>query len=209
MKMQLLYALAVIFFASVTARAEEKGETPLHKAKVGDFLVYKVTSKSGEESLTYEGTARHVLTAKTDKQARLEITRNLGAKSAMTFKFGLQLSEANDALYFSLFRPASLGLELKEGDEVTENLGKKIGEGKEKVSLGDKNYDCTWLTFRKGSESRHQKVESEIKVWLCPTVPLTGIVKMEVKDARSSKGNPSKGTKLSTVIELMESGNQK
>ena len=58
---------------------------------------------------------------------------------------------------------------------------KKTGEGKEKIKIDDKTYDCTWFSAKGVVEIVGDKINSEIKVWVATSAPLGGLVKMETK----------------------------
>lgn len=74
----------------------------------------------------------------------------------------------------------------------------KTDEGKEQIKIGDKTYDCTWVKGKLVGELGTLKLEGEVKIWVSKTVPLTGLVKVEMK-----------ADEVHMLIELTESGNQK
>ena len=74
----------------------------------------------------------------------------------------------------------------------------KTGDGKEKIVVGGKTYDCNWMSGKVVADAGGKKFESEIKVWLSKSVPLSGMVKMEMK---SSFAN--------VQMEIVESGSAK
>jgi hypothetical protein len=74
----------------------------------------------------------------------------------------------------------------------------KSGEGKEKIKAGGKEYDCTWVAGKVVAEVKGNKIESDMKVWISKSAPLSGMVKMEMK------------TKVADVtMELSDSGSAK
>src|SRR5207253_10420095 len=74
----------------------------------------------------------------------------------------------------------------------------KTGEGKEKNKIGDKTYDCNWMSGKLVAEAMGIKLNSDVKVWFAKSVPMSGLVKMEMK---SDLANVN--------MELTESGNAK
>jgi hypothetical protein len=63
---------------------------------------------------------------------------------------------------------------------------KKLGEGKEKVTVGGKSLDCDWLHLETIIDINGMKVKSVSKTWTCKDVPCGGMVKNE-SDVDGSK----------------------
>jgi hypothetical protein len=55
----------------------------------------------------------------------------------------------------------------------------KIAEGKEKLKIGDKEYDTKWTQTKATATYNGVASVSEYKMWFCKDVPLGGLVKMD------------------------------
>jgi hypothetical protein len=159
-------------------------ENPFKKAKVGDYAEYKMTTMFG--GLNFEGTAKNVVSEKTEKEATLKTTIKAGDQELPGQESKIDLSKPYD--------PKSTAT-LPKGDEVKVE---KISDGKEKIKLGGKEYDCTWEKSKIKGKANGVDVDAEVKVWTCKTVPLGGMVKMEVKSEL-----------FNVSMELIETGSKK
>jgi hypothetical protein len=166
---RLLSAAALAVCLIPTAYAGDD-ENPFKKAKVGDYTEYKLTSTIMGTNV--DGTTRMTVTAKDDKEATIEVTgkvRNMGTEvNIPPQKQKIDLTKP--------FDPTSMANLPKGGDVKVEK-----GDAPEKIMAGGKQYECNWMkaasTFKVGDMS----IQSDIKVWLSKDVPLSGIVKMELK----------------------------
>lgn len=166
MKLRLLLVVLAVGFTSQVGRVEEKGDNPFRKAKVGDYVTYKMTTKIMDKAI--DGTMKQIVTAKSDREATLKTTATILGMEASAQEEKIDLTKPYD--------PAKAALSGSEKGKFD-----KTGEGKEKVKLGDKTYDCTYLKGKVTAEGGGLKIESEVKMWFSSAVPLGGLVKMEMK----------------------------
>jgi hypothetical protein len=151
-------------------RGQEKNDNPLKNAKIGDFAVYKVTLKADDRII--EGTVKKQVTAKSDTEVTLTLTSTEMGKprSPETQKF--DLTKPYDPL-------TVMGRAHKF---------EKTGDGKEKLKVGNKSYDCSWVSGK-------QINDTNVKVWYAKSVLVLGIVKVDFHGI--------------FLMELTESGNAK
>src|ERR1017187_3679159 len=160
------FSLVIVLCAMplISPAGEKKADNPFKTAKIGDYIAYKVTSSVDGKDIGMFSIKRTV-TAKNEKELTLQTASTVADKSF----------PAKEAKKFDLTKPydpiAAKTAEFKEGKLIT-------GEGKEKVKIGDKTYDCTWISY-KGVVDK--KLEVEGKFWFDKSVPLTGLVKWEVR----------------------------
>jgi hypothetical protein len=88
---------------------------------------------------------------------------------------------------------------LPKGDEVKIE---KISDGKEKIKVGDKEYECTWTNSKMKGKANGVELDAEVKVWTSKSVPLGGMVKTEMKATIA-------GMAMTTTMELSETGSKK
>jgi hypothetical protein len=191
MSVRLLAAAFAIICAPLAARSAED-ENPFKNAKVGDYAIYKMSVKFAGTNLG--GTSTQSVTAKTDKEATVKTT---GVFEFMGNKQEIPATEEKIDLT-KPFDPTKVGGGLPPGTDVKVEKGK---EGKEKVKVGGKEYDCTWTTYKVGGKANGQPFAADVKAWMSKDLPL-GMVKMEMT-ADFSK------MKMEMTMELSESGNKK
>jgi len=165
----LLSAVAVAFCLLPTSRAADE-DNPFKKAKVGDFTEYKSTiSAMGKP---FQATMKMVVIAKNDKEATIEIT----TKASL---MGKDLPPQTQTQKIDLTKPydQTASANLPKGTDV------KIEKGQttEKIKAGGKEYECTWMKAKSTFKSGELTTESDMKIWISKDVPLSGMVKMEVK----------------------------
>ena len=140
-----------------------------------------VTSFMGNK---IDGEIKMTVSAKTDKEATL--------KTTVVF-MGMELPGGDQKIDLTKPYDPTKPMDPKSKDAKVE----KLDEGKEKIKIGTKEYDCTWMKVKTVSKVGGKENTSEVKVWTSKAVPLGGIVKMEMK---------SDSTNLS--LELKESGSK-
>lgn len=152
-----------------TPKATTEQSNPFVNAKVGDWVEYRVVVglKPGEGQLPELPAmkVRTVITSKTDKEATLEV-QTAGEGMVEKEKQIIDLTKPYDPISF-----------LDVGSKAKGKTEKKE-EGREKLTIGGKTYECTWMTVKSGDPG----IE-EAKVWFSKDVPLTGMLRIEAKSA--------------------------
>jgi hypothetical protein len=166
----------VASLAPLTAPGQEKIDNPLKNAKLGDFADYKVTLKA--DGRISEVIMKKKVIAKSDTEVTLNITASEMGKSRSPEEEKVDLTKPYNPL----------------GVMGRAHKFEKTGEGKEKLKIGDKTYDCNWITGKQDRPEAPVGVP-DVKVWYSQSVPVMGIVKVEFKTI--------------FVMELTDSGNAK
>lgn len=180
---------AVLLVSLAPLASAEDMENPFKKAKVGDWTEYKMTTAA--MGVNIDGTVKMTVTAKDEKEATLEVTgkvKFMGNETPIPVqKQKIDLTKAYD--------PTNAANVPKGTDAKVE----KDGEGKEKIKVGGKEYDTTWTKMKVKTKVANMDFDSDVKVWVSKDVPLSGMVKMEVKSKQadvtmelSGSGNASK-----------------
>jgi hypothetical protein len=165
------FLLVIVFCAMpLTSPAGEKADNPLKKAKIGDYVAYKmIATLDGKDK---EVSVKSTVSAKNDKE--------LTAETAITYEFmGKTVNKTDKDTKIDLTKPydqiGAIAHYLKEGK------WEKTGDGKEKIKVGDKTYDCTWIYAKGVGDADGVKTEVKAKLWFDKSVPLWGLVKWEIK----------------------------
>jgi hypothetical protein len=135
--------------------------------------------------------------ARVDSKTKLTVTakNNKEATIVTTGKviiMGKETDVPAQKLKIDLTKPYDPTSEAKLPKGVAVKVEK--GAGTEKIMVGGKEYECTWVKFKTGKKNN----ETETTVWTSKDVPLSGIVKREVK---SSVGD-------TTTMELISFGSK-
>lgn len=186
-----LFALAALPFVSFAQEkkdppkeATKEAENPYKNVKTGDYATFKMTMKLPPVNL--EGTVTQTVSAKDDKEATIKVTGNVGGNEIPAQEQKIDLTKPYDP---------TKGTALPGGNEAK---AEKIKDGKEKIKIGTKEYDCTWEQYKVKAKAMGQEFEAEVKVWQSKDVKM-GMVKMEmVADLGAGK--------LEMIMELTESG---
>jgi hypothetical protein len=163
-------------------------ENPFKKAKVGDYAEFKMTIAVAGQNV--EGTYKNTVSEKTEKEATLKSTSSAGGFDLPAQEIKIDLSKPYD--------PSST-TGLPKGDDIKVE---KLGDGKEKIKIGDKEYDCTWTKSKIKGKAKDMDIDAEVKVWTCKSVPLGGTVKMEMNSTVA-------GMAVTVTMELSETGSKK
>jgi hypothetical protein len=192
MTVRLIAAMLAVCIVSVATRAADQ-DNPYKNAKVGDYATYKMSMKLAD--FTIAGSTTQSVTAKSDKEATVKTT---GSFELMGNK--MDIPEQTQTIDLTKpFDPTKVGGGgLPPGTEVKVEKGK---EGKEKVKVGGKEYDCTWTTYTVKGKASGQDITADVKAWMSKDMPL-GMVKMEMS-ADIAK------MKMEMTMELTETGNKK
>lgn len=184
MRTRWLCLVVIAFAAPLTASGGDKNDNPFKKAKVGDYLAYKMkTSVMGNN---IEATMKQTVTAVSEKEASF---KTVAVVNGMNFPAGpetkIDLTKPYD--------PTAAALQKNPNGKF-----EKSGEGKEKIKIGEKTYECNWLSGKLVAEAKGIKINSDVKVWFTKSVPMSGMVKMEMKSDLAN-----------VTMELTDSGNEK
>jgi hypothetical protein len=185
MRTRLLVFAVAVFLLPLASRGQDKDENPFRKAKVGDYATFKMTTSVMGKDI--EITMKQTVTAVDDKEVTVK---------ASTSFMGIEVPGGSQSTKIDLTKPYDPTMAAAGG----KGKGKfeKSGEGKEKIKIGDKEYDCTWIAGKVTADVKGKAINSDIKAWFAKTVPLSGMVKMEMK---SNLAN--------VVMELTETGSAK
>jgi len=194
MKMRLIAALALAVGAlSLTAQEPN----PYAKSKVGDFAVYKTTTKVA--GLTVDGVITQQVTAVTDKEATVAVTGKVSGQDIPgPVEYKIDLTKP--------FDPTRASGPLPPGTEMqVEKVPEKDKDGKEKdrvekVKVGDKTYDAKVETYKTKVKAGGMDFESRIRVWLVKELPVP-MAKMELAADVDTQ-------RLEVLMELTETGNK-
>jgi hypothetical protein len=162
-----VFALILIAAAFSTRAAEE--ENPFKKAKVGDWVEYKLANKMAGMSMEME--MRSTLSKKTDTEATVDVVTKM---SGQEFKssYTVKLNEKYD--------PRATG--------VKDFTIKETGRGEETLTIGGKSLKTTWTSYEvSGKAEGGAPMNSKGKAWISSEVPLNGLVKSEQEIAGTGK----------------------
>jgi hypothetical protein len=149
------WSIAIVTcFVAFPVGGQEKNDNPLKNAKLGDFAVYKVTLKADDRII--EVIVKKQVIAKSDTEVTLNLTSTEMGKPRTPEKQKIDITKPYDPL-------TVMGRAHKF---------EKTGDGKEKLKIGDKSYDCNWITGK-------QVNDSKVKVWSSTSVPVLGVVKAD------------------------------
>ena len=182
MRIRLLSVVMIVCVAPLAAPAQEKMENPYKNAKIGDYVGYKMTTSAAGKD--FEMSMKQTVSAKSDTEVTL--------KTDVMF-MGNALPSMDTKI--DLTKPFNFADAVTKGK--TKGKFEKTGEGKEKIKVGDKTYDCTWITGKVAAEAKGMKIDSDVKVWMSKSVPMSGMVKLEMKS-----------TQFNVSMEITESGSK-
>jgi hypothetical protein len=171
----------LIAFVGVAKGAD--GDNPFKNAKVGDWVEYKMTGQN------IEGKTKMTITAKDDKEVSYEVT---GSFSFM----GKEMTAPVQTLKVDLTKPYDQ-IAAANVDNLKKTADFKIekdGEGKEKLKVGDKEYDTNWIKYKSSTTTNNFTVTSDYKMWYSKDVPVSGLVRMDT--------SVTAGVTITTKLEL-------
>jgi len=166
MRIHFLLVAVALWLTPWLSPAQEKTANPFRSAKVGDYVTYKQTTSFLGKTLEIQ--IKETVTAKNAKELTLRTTASIEGKPLPSHDAKIDLTRPYDP------RNAAAQADPMRKFE-------KTGEGKEKVKIGDKTYDCVWIAGKRFEKDN--KHHADVKIWFSKSVPLTGRVKVE---ARSS-----------------------
>jgi hypothetical protein len=158
-------------------------EDPYKKAKVSDWIEYKMTGTNN-----IEGKTKMTVVAKDDKELTFEITGTfsfMGKETAIPVqKQKIDLTKSYDPIVAANLKGSGVKID-------------KVGEGKEKLKVGDKEFDTKWTKLKATTTVNNVTVVNDYQMWFAANVPLSGLVRMDT----TSPGFTSK-------LELIGSGSK-
>jgi hypothetical protein len=166
-------------------------ENPYKNSKAGDYATFKF--KRSTIGFDTRGTLIHTVVSKSDKEVKLKLSGTIeisGTEELPVIDNKVDLTKP--------FDPSKAVHVLSSNDAKV----KKLKEGKEKIKVGDKEYDCTWTTYKVTFKDTMGEGDAEVKTWVSKDVP-GGLVKMTVDANRPGGG------KWKETLELTETGNKK
>ena len=184
MRTRWLCLVVIAFAAPLTASGGDKDDNPFKKAKVGDYLAYKMKTSIGGNNI--EATMKQTVTTVSEKELSFKTI-------AMVNGMNIPAGPETKVDLTKPYDPASAALQKNPKGKFD-----KTGEGKEKIKVGDKTYECDWISGKLVAEAKGFKLNSDVKVWFTKSVPMSGLVKMEMKSDLAN-----------VTMELTESGNEK
>jgi hypothetical protein len=161
MRLLFLSALLVAFVPVVRAADDDN---PWKNTKVGDWIEYKMTGTG------FEGKTKMTVVAKDEKELSYEVAATFTA-------MGNEMTAPVQKLKIDLTKPydQKAALNQQNNNVKIEN----VGEGKEKLKVGDKEYDTKWTKLKSTTTVNDFTVVTENKMWFCKDVPLSGLVRMD------------------------------
>src|SRR5262249_46694846 len=133
-------------------------------AKVGDWVEHKMTGP------TFEGTSKITITEKTDKEVTYKVEGTFTANGTKMVA-PVQMQKVDLTKNYDAVSAANLN---SKGVKI-----ETVDEGKEKLKIGDKEYDTTWKKLRSTQTVNDMKIVSEYKMWFSKDVPVNGLVRMD------------------------------
>jgi hypothetical protein len=184
-----LACIAIFTPALATSVRAAEEENPFKKAKEGDFAKYSMTVNILGQKVEMESIS--TVAKKTDKEVTLET--EVKAPPQFPVPKGKQKSTID------LTKPYDPTKQIAgAGPKPTVE---KLKDGKEKIKVAGKEWDCEWQTYKMKMEQGGMTIEGEMKVWNAKDFAF-GAVKMEMSMDIG-------GQKMTTTMELKEQGNEK
>jgi hypothetical protein len=156
--------LSTLLICSVSSVRAADDENPWKNAKVGDWVEYK-TVGTGFESKT-----KMTITAKDDKEVAYDIVATFTAN-------GIEMSAPVQKQKIDLTKPVDTAVAANENNKNTKIV--VVGEGTEKLKIGDKEYDTKWKKLKSTTTFNNVDSVTENKMWYSKEVPLSGLVRMD------------------------------
>jgi len=160
--------LLCLSFALSAISAIQAEENPFKTAKEGDWAEYKVTAISMGSPLDMK--LKWTVAANDGMIVTLKATAIDGKTEIPGPETKIDLSKPYDPT-------VTAGLPADANTTI-----EKVETGKEKIKVGSKEHDCTWTKYKVTGSVMGMDTESELKVWTSKEAPLSGMVKLEMKN---------------------------
>jgi hypothetical protein len=175
---------AFLLLGLAASASGQDAENPFKKANVGDWAEYKMKASFAGKDL--DGKMKTTVTAKNDKEATVKTVATIMGMETPAQEAKIDLTKPYDPLTSVTPKDAEIKVE-------------KTGDGKEKIKVGGKEYDCTWMTIKFTGKAAGMPFEGQAKVWTAKDVPLGGTVKMDMTQKQM-------GLEVKMALELTGSG---
>jgi hypothetical protein len=149
-------ALSVCLAVAVWAAAQE-AEQPLKRAKVGDYVVFKMDNAQAKMTMRQE------VTAVTDKEVTIRSTTTIN---------GMELKASDQTIDFTKKADPAVEAKNRKDNNVVET-----GKGQETLKINGKEYKCAWTSNTVTVKNGNMEFITESKVWTSQDAPLYGLVK--------------------------------
>ena len=167
-----------VLLACFVQAADE--ENPYKRANVGDWVEYKMTGPN------CSGRTKMTIVAKDDKEVTYDVAATFSFPGremvAPVQKIKVDLTKSYDPIMAANLQRTGVTFQ-------------KQGEGKEKIKLGEKEFETKWTKVQSTSTTNQFTTVTEHKMWFSKAVPLSGLVKMEITTST-----------VTTTLELIGSG---
>jgi hypothetical protein len=158
------FMVVALLACSLHAAQVSEKENPFKKAKVGDWIEYRMTGPN------MEGKTKMTITSKDDKEVAYDIESKVSFNgkevTGPVQKQKIDLTKSYDPVVAANLKAKNATLE-------------KEGEGNEKIKVGNKEYETKWTKLKSTTTFNNVTVVSDYKMWFSKDVPLSGMVKME------------------------------
>jgi hypothetical protein len=167
--MSLRLLIVLVFALTPLAARAADDEHPFKNAKVGDFAKYDTRIKTA--TLDVKLVRVQTVTAVGDNTVSLRTVSEINGKETPNKKGDQKIDLTKP------FDPA--GESSPTGAAIK---WEKLKEGKQKVKIGGKEYDCTWTSYKPVAAAKPDApVEGELRVWMSKEVPFVVKRALQVK----------------------------
>lgn len=153
--------IALLCFIALAAFGGE--ENCLKTAKMGDNVLFKTVTVTGGR--TMEGQMMASVSKKTDSEVTVDVVTSLYGRELQS-SYTVNLNEPLD--------PKAMSFKNKSGLTF-----KTIEKGEETLTIGGKALKTTWISYEATQKLANGTDTFKGKAWVCPDVPLGGLVKAE------------------------------
>jgi hypothetical protein len=185
MQLRLLFLFVLVALLPLASSAGDKKATPFRNIKIGDYANYRVTTfVMGKES--YSTDFKVIVTARDGDIITVKMTGMRDGKELVSDTTKYDSSKPFDpAVAFALQEGVKAKFETK-------------ANGKERAKIGDKTYDCNWVSGKVVIEFEGSKEESAAKFWISDKIVPLGLIKAEMKSDLDD-----------TRLQIVDYGNEK
>ncbi|QVL33303.1 hypothetical protein KIH39_05145 [Telmatocola sphagniphila] len=153
--------LSILFITIAGPALAQEVVPPLKKAKIGDYVIFKMDSAGAKMSMRQE------VTAVTDQEVTVTTTTTINGMQQKDLEQKFKLNEKYD--------PSAMAKNQKDAKiEAT-------GKGEETLKIDGKSYKCSWQGNKVTVKNGDMEIVSESKVWISKDAPVFGLVKTETK----------------------------